>query len=186
MKTTLEKEREKYSAIWALPKYHDFSPGAMYASTFEQYEPLKSVRIIDIGCGAGAGGKALKSAGYDKIEFLDIVDACHQPAFIQKAIWDDWPSTAMFKRDWGYCCDVLEHIPEHYVGLSLYQMSKGCRKAFLSISLTQDVFGRVIRDELHLTVKPFGWWKSLLSEFGTVTEARDQMDTGVYIVNFAA
>lgn len=181
---TLEKEREKYDAVWAIPDYSTFSPGGFYSGVFAEYEPYMDAKIIDLGCGGGAGGKALRNLGYQNVEFLDIVDVCKEDNFINMPIWKDWASTRLFKRDWGYCCDVMEHLPESLVGLAVHQMSRGCHKAFLSISLTEDAFGRVICDDLHLTVKPYAWWKSLLSEFGTVIEARDQMDTGVYVVEF--
>lgn len=185
---TLEKEIEKYEAIWSLPAYHEVSPGEKYAAVFEEVVEDKSCAVIDIGCGAGAGGKALQELGYRDMTFLDLVRVSEDTTpFIHTPIWRDWqvPKVGPGKRwDWGYCCDVLEHIPPEYSALSIHRIRENCSNAFLSIGLTPDHFGKVIRDELHLNVKPFRWWKELLSEFGEVLDARDQLETGVYVVKF--
>ena len=182
MQTREELESAKYSSIWSVSRYHDFSPGEQYAPIFAaQFEPDKSVTIIDAGCGAGAGGRALKDLGYTNVTFLDLVSVTKEAPFVQTALWDNWGTPL---SDWVFCCDVLEHIPTEYVGLVLHRIRIQCAQAFLSIGLTDDAFGKVIRDELHLTVKPFDWWRDFLKEFGEVEDARDLGVTGMYHVKF--
>ncbi len=192
MQTRTEKETEKYTAIWDVPRYADYSPGEQYAPVFAEIEPNKDATIVDIGCGAGAGGKALRGLGYEDMTYLDLVPVTKEHPFFQTAIWDDWGTRRWKKKkawlekafDWGYCCDVLEHVPTEYVGLALHRIKENCDQVFLSIGLDDDAFGALIRDQLHLTIRPFIWWRDLLSEYGEVKSARDLHVTGMFHVKF--
>lgn len=192
--TTVRREQEKYENMWALPAYSNFSPGQQYAEVFsEQFESNHSVPIIDLGCGKGEGGKRLRELGFSNVTFLDIVDIGALSPFYQQSLWDRIPppNLAVVPSDgadpkyrWGFCCDVMEHIPTEYVALCIHQIASACEQGFFSIGLHDDGFGSAIGDTLHLTVRPFEWWRNLLSEFGTVIDARDLHNTGLYHVTF--
>jgi 2-polyprenyl-3-methyl-5-hydroxy-6-metoxy-1,4-benzoquinol methylase len=186
VRTVLEKEVEKYEAIWSCPAYHEVSPGEGYAVIFEEFEDNKGKSIIDLGCGAGAGGTALRELGYEDVTFLDLVKVGDNAPFIQSPLWEDWGVKGIKGKryDWGYCCDVMEHIPTEYVSLCIHRIRENCDSAFFSIGLIDDHFGKVIREPLHITIRPFVWWKELLSQFGELEDARDQVATGVYVVRF--
>ena len=56
------------------------------------------------------------------------------------------------------------------------------RGVFLSIALVPDQFGILVGRPLHLTVKPFTWWRDRIRELGTVAECRDLIDAGLFLV----
>lgn len=185
MQTRAEKEVEKYKAIWAVKNYRQFSPGEKYASTFSEIIDC-SQSIIDIGCGMGAGGLALRKIGCPDVTFLDHVLVNDQlDPFILTSLWDwDQNHNGGMNFVQGYCCDVMEHIPPEYVGLVLHRIRAHCDWCFFTIGLTEDHYGKIIQEELHLTVQSFRWWRNLLREFGEVIDARDLISTGMYYVKF--
>ena len=77
------------------------------------------------------------------------------------SIWYDRPDNAYANHfDVGVACDVMEHLPEIAVPLSLRQMLKTADTVIFSICLTKDVAGpSLIGEPLHLTVKNANWWK---------------------------
>jgi len=52
----------------------------------------------------------------------------------------------------------MEHIPEKDVDKVLRNITKSAEKVFFNISLLHDSCGKLIGEDLHLTVKPAGWW----------------------------
>ncbi len=181
-----EREREKYAKIWAIPDYSENSPGAQLVARFLSLcEPPPGARIVDVGAGSGAGAKSLHALGYDVVAFdlnrpEDWVH--HGIAFDTGCIWRDLKGWGELNFDYAYCCDVLEHIPTQFVGLAIAQVLHVARKAFFSVSFTQDVMGDAIRDRLHLTVRPFTWWVQTFRELGAVIEARDILGEGLFVV----
>jgi len=182
MQTTEQKEHEKYSAIWATKEYHEFSPGAKFAPVFAGCVEDKEAQIIDLGCGTGEGGKTLKELGFKKVTFMDLVAVTDETPFIEASLWGKWGTG--LKWDWGYCCDVMEHIPPEYVSLVLHRIREQTERVFFSIAFIEDHCGAVIQEELHLIIKPFKWWRDFLKEFGEVEDARDLGIQGVFVVKF--
>jgi hypothetical protein len=169
-----EQERAKYEMCWADPAYHAYSPGAKWAEMF--MEMTKARQVIDLGCGAGAGGKRLMELGVEDVSFLDqvYVEGVPEP-FIQQPLWEPLPGT----WDYGYCCDVMEHLPKEFTMLAASNMIEQCMSVFFSISFEPDHFGG---GALHLTVENFTWWRDRFREIGTVLEARDMVGEGVFLV----
>lgn len=177
--TRAELEQIKYQDIWQHKIYNEFSPGEKYAKIFSEMATKPDAAVLDIGAGAGRGGLALREMGYD-VTFLDIADVNNLEPLIQAPIWSDWPSKRPKNFTYGYCCDMLEHIPTEYVGLSITRIQEACNETFFSVGLSIDSYGDLIKDTLHLTVRPYLWWREFLKEFGTVTDARDLGQTGIY------
>ena len=82
---------------------------------------------------------------------------------------DDWISFVEhdltqpidLRSDYGFCCDVMEHIPEEDVDAVLTNILQNSLHVFFQISTVEDHFGHAIDeigDHLHLTVKPYTWW----------------------------
>jgi hypothetical protein len=98
----LKHEQGKYEQIWDLPAYSDNSPGSKYADMFMQItgaQPKDSV--IDLGCGAGAGGRALVEHKL-LVTYLDFVQVPDVPEpFIQQSLWE--PISAGTWK-YGFCC----------------------------------------------------------------------------------
>jgi SAM-dependent methyltransferase len=189
--TLLETERAKYESAWDLPAYARYSPGARFAPIFMQLVKA-GASVLDAGCGRGDGGRALVAAGFS-VTFLDLVDVIPQDLqagvrFFQQTLWDELPlrpeGIYTVRYDYAFCCDVLEHVPTELVGLVLHRLREVTKSGFFTIGLKPDAFGELIGAPLHLTVRPFTWWRDFLKIFGKVIEARDLGDTGLYLVRW--
>jgi len=174
-----EEEKTKYEDIWSFKAYNKYSPGERFARIFSEMVTEPDCTILDIGCGSGKGGLALRDLGYD-VTFFDIAKIGELEPFIQAPVWSDWPRHRPTNFDYGFCCDVLEHIPTEYMGLSIHQILKACDEIFFSIGLERDSYGDLIKAELHLTIRPYIWWRDFLQEFGELKDARDLGTNGLY------
>lgn len=153
-------ERIKYEKMWAIDGYRKNSPGEKGAVQFLDFNPNGST-LVDLGCGTGRAGKRLSSRF--KVTLFDIADNCLDPGislpFVHGVLWEALP-----KADWGFCCDVLEHIPTDKVDEVLDRMSDAYKGVYLRIFLKEDKFGKEIGEDLHLTVKPYCWWDEKIRE----------------------
>jgi len=70
------------------------------------------------------------------------------------------------KFDYGYCTDVLEHIPPEDVDKVLLNICTAARRVYFAISTVPDVMGALVGEPLHLTVESPFWWHDRLSELG--------------------
>ena len=85
--------------------------------------------------------------------------------------------------DYGFCCDVMEHIPTEYTMLVIDRIMSSCRTAWFQIALVPDQFGVTIGQTLHLSVQPFTWWLDhLRGGIGRVTDARDLCGQALFVV----
>jgi hypothetical protein len=175
-----EFERAKYARIWNDDQYSEMSPGVNAIPMFEKIvRPNPGAKILDVGAGSGAASRALRSRGYS-VDSFDITDAKWNGdgQLILGSVWRGLPSG----YEIGFCCDVMEHIPTQFVGLTVREILRSCQRAFLSICFMEDGFGDRIGMPLHLTVKPFVWWRDTLRECGQLLDARDLVGAGVFHV----
>ena len=173
-----ERERSKYEKAWALEGY-GASPGMRYLDMFWGIaKPPQNASLIDIGCGDGQAGKALRDRGLLVCGF-DLVGSESGLPIYTGTVWRDLLDGPF---DYGYCCDVMEHIPTQFTALSIDSILRSCSFAFFAINFELDRHGDAIRDRLHLTVQPFTWWRDMMRELGTVHEARDLLGNGVFYV----
>src|SRR6266566_1942148 len=190
----IETERAKYAEIWTdVPDYRKYSPGMENVQRFmDVIKPdfnYGSPSLLDIGCGTGEAGLEFAKLGF-KVRWLDITNAGLHPdilqiqyiRFIQAALWEDWGRELKYGHDYGFCCDVMEHIPTEYTMLVISRIVSVCRTTWFQIALEPDQFGAAIGQPLHLTVKPFGWWLERLKLAGNVIDARDLCGQALYIV----
>lgn len=187
---TAAQEQEKYRRMWTeVPDYRRTSPGEALVPTFlhtADWAPGDS--LMDVGCGTGRAGLVLSRAGF-LVFLFDITSEARDPEvsrlpFIEGCLWDGLG----LRRDWIYCCDVLEHIPPEHVDKSLDAIKECARLgAFLQIALFKDGYGAWIGDTLHLTVERPEWWKQKIeARFSKVryleaTEGRLIAITGEYL-----
>jgi hypothetical protein len=150
-------ERDKYQLMWQFDSYRKHSPGENAVGMF-----LKKAKpdgmIIDFGCGTGRAGVALVHAGH-QVLLVDFADNCRdQEAMkIPFLCWDltkPCPASAPF----GFCTDVMEHIPPDDVETVIRNIMASAKTVFFQISTRPDSFGDVIGQRLHLTVKRHDWW----------------------------
>lgn len=173
--TTPNKEKEKYEKLWGeISGYRDFSPGEQFASVFlQQVNPRAGATVIDFGCGTGKGSLNLVVLGRVKVVMLDftgnsldediknmLVTQKDMMSFVQADLEKPLPVAAQY----GYCTDVMEHIPPEKVDVVLDNILKAAQHVFFAISTVPDHFGQTIGETLHLTVQPYEWWLKKLRD----------------------
>lgn len=178
MSSLAATERAKYERIWRKDSYRAYSPGEQAIPIFAQLV-RKRGSLLDIGCGTGRAGAALRDRGYD-VTLMDFAANAPEPdlPFINQNLWTAWPHGRRW--DYGYCCDVMEHIPPKKVDAVLRNIFEHCGRVFFSIHFGEDNLGKLIGHPLHLTVQPFTWWRDKLREYREVKDARDLIGVGTF------
>jgi len=163
-------EEQKYGQMWERPEYRAVAPGEIYAPLFvEKAKPRHGAHVIDFGAGTGRGALALHDAGL-KVTMLDFVRNSLDEkvkarlngslSFVKHDLCNPSPVIA----EYGYCTDVMEHVPPEKVGVVLDNILRAAKSCFFAISLTEDLCGQMIGETLHVTVQPFEWWQERLTE----------------------
>lgn len=70
------------------------------------------------------------------------------------------------KFAYGFCTDVLEHIPTKDVRTVLSNIFVAAKKVYLAISTVDDVMGALVGEPLHLTVRDPFWWDDVVRSLG--------------------
>jgi hypothetical protein len=77
----------------------------------------------------------------------------------------------------------MEHIPPADVETVIRNIMTASGTVFFQISTVPDVCGGIIRQRLHLTVRPHDWWKDTFSGLGyTVTYDKQLGDASQFVV----
>jgi ubiquinone/menaquinone biosynthesis C-methylase UbiE len=165
---TAEKERQKYEQMWDVPAYRKFSPGEKLVTEAIRELDIKSGdNLIDFGCGTGRPALAFQKAGVHVTAVDHVVnclddDVLNRLNFIQANLWQLPPNLI---ADFGFCTDVMEHIPTEHVHDVLSEIKRTTRRgAFFQIATFPDGMGRHIGETLHLTVRHPSWWEETLSK----------------------
>ena len=176
-------ERTKYETIWQFGSYRKFSPGLESVDRFMSIiDPKPGRTLCDFGCGEGKAGLEFEKRGL-KVSYVDITDSALHPdidrdKFTRGPIW----RYAGPKFDLAYCCDVMEHIPTEFTMLTLDKIISSAAISWFQICNVPDEFGRLIGEPLHLTVRPFTWWRDRISEIGSLMDARDMCGNSLFVV----
>lgn len=162
-----QHEREKYERIWSFSKYRKMSPGENTLSEMlKKVNPEPNSSFIDFGCGTGRAAQKLQDKGFD-VTGIDFASNCLDPhvhiTFVVQNLWE--PIEA--KADYGYCTDVMEHIPTERVDDVLKYISDAAPCVFFQIAMFNDSMGRLIGEPLHLTVENTDWWNEKLGKHFT-------------------
>ena len=164
MSSLTSEERLKYEKAWSLPKYRNQSPGERSVEDFLTF--YEGGSVVDIGCGTGRASLKIKEAGVPEVKMFDIAENCldenvPKDTLVLGCLWEDEiPSAA-----WGFCCDVMEHIPEEKVDAALDNIKRNTKNAYIRIHLGHDVFGPTyLKQPLHLTVQPVSWWMDKITD----------------------
>jgi hypothetical protein len=156
-------ESQKYEKVWQHQVYRQMAPGEHSADLFlELAKPKHGDTVIDFGAGTGRG--ALKISKACNVRMLDFAVNCldddvraslgERLSFTQHDLTT--PITGL--ESYGYCTDVMEHIPTDDVPKVLRNVVHAARRVFFQISCQPDNLGALIGEQLHLTVKPYEWW----------------------------
>lgn len=176
-------EREKYQRLWTIPNYRASAPGEDWAHRFlEIAKPEQGARVIDFGCGTGRGALLLHLAGCAML-LVDFaansrdIGAAHLP-FLEWDLTEPIPLQA----EYGYCTDVLEHIPPQDTRKVLANLFASAPRVFISVDTKPDLCGALINQHLHLTLMHHEEWRALLSEYGEVVWEHQAGDTSAFYV----
>ena len=173
-------ERDKYRKMWMQPAYRRTAPGEGCAADFIA-RCVPRGTCIDFGCGTGRG--ALAISAHCDVQCVDFAENCrdaeaqHLP-FLAHDLTEPLPVSA----DFGYCTDVMEHIPTADVEAVLANITTAAKTVYFQISTVPDEMGSLINQRLHLTVRPHEWWAEKLSRYGRVTHARDEGAVSVFVL----
>ncbi len=160
-------ERAKYERMYETPGYR--AGGHSHAAFFVRNLAKQPCRVIDFGCGAGETSAWLIGQGYD-VQACDIAANCLLPGpaqllgnrfhvcFLDELPWEIEPA------DWGICLDVMEHLPDEWIGPSLRAIRSKVPACFFVISGVIDSWGDRIGERLHLSIRPRPWWEAIISE----------------------
>lgn len=163
-------EREKYQRLWSMPNYRVAAPGEDHVPLFLAIaHPKPSDSVIDFGAGTGRAGLLLHLAGL-QTTLLDFASNSRDPGaeklpFIEHDLTESIPLSA----DYGYCTDVLEHIPPKDLRGVLANIFQATPRVFISVDTKPDLCGALINQRLHLTLLSHEEWRDLLSEYARVS-----------------
>lgn len=156
-------ELEKYTRLWEMEQYRRMSPGEGLAEWAADLMDLKKTDIvIDFGCGTGRGGARLHEISGCTVFFVDFCKNALDEK-VKKLGFEffeqDLKIPFHFCAKYGYCTDVMEHLPFEDIEPVIKNMMASVEECFFSISLVQDQMGVLIQEKLHLSVFPYEWWK---------------------------
>lgn len=185
----ISDECQKYLKVWNVPAYRTVSPGEACVDTF-----LEAVRdimpehegqtLVDFGCGTGRA--AMKLDETFKVTPMDFAWNCLDESvkeyFGDRFVEHDITKKTSLRANWGYCTDVMEHLPE--VDDALDVIFEACDNVFFQIATTEDHFGKHpdIQDHLHLTVLNYSEWLKKFAERGVIVHRSVELKQHVIFV----
>ena len=157
-----QREREKYEKMWTFGAYRKDAPGeSMVEHAIESLGMKQGDSVIDFGCGTGRASAKFKSLGYN-VKSIDFAANCVDEGvdldFIQACLWD----LPDIRAEYGYCTDVMEHIPPEKVQDVISGIASRVKAAYFNIATRDDALGALIGKKLHMTVMDAAHWESLL------------------------
>lgn len=167
-----EQERAKYTQTWTDKAYRVVSPGMRHlAGALEWMKPEPGASITDWGSGSGKASEAMRDAGYD-VRMVDIVANAYtgDMPVTEACLWE-LPAD-MTATDYGFCADVMEHIPTPHVDDVFAGIAaRTRRKCYFQIALFHDSHF-TSAGPLHLSVFHAEWWQERIARHFKSAEYR--------------
>lgn len=159
-------EQEKYCQMWERAEYRAFSPGEAAVPKFLSLVDVRDRSLIDFGCGTGRAGVRLADAGASVV-LVDFTNNSRDES-ARSLPFERHDLTKPLKQsaEYGFCTDVMEHIPTGDVALVVQNVMAAAATVFFQISTVPDSMGALIGQPLHLTVRPHQWWQDLFERSG--------------------
>lgn len=178
-------EKQKYEKMWTVADYRKVAPGELAANTFLTVaKPESEAEITDFGAGTGRGGLMLWALGKLNVTMLDFASNCLDEDLVTAT--EKFPNQIRFREHdltqpvgkttrYGYCTDVMEHIPPEDIDTVLRNILDAAQSVFFRISTEPDVMGeRYLKTPLHLSVHNYAWWAKKFIEHGcTILHSED-------------
>ena len=160
-------EAAKYRAMWEQPAYREFSPGENFADEFVKIAHISTLNsVIDFGCGSGRGGKRIRDLTGCWVTQVDFAENCRDADnTLPFEVVDLTEEITGLKADFGYCTDVMEHIPTEDVPAVIKNIMSCVDSCFFKIALFPDSMGALIGHPLHLSVFPMEWWEDHFADY---------------------
>jgi len=179
-------EQVKYEKMWDIDDYRVVSPGEQSGHLFLQHaRPMKDSTCIDFGCGTGRGGLMIALFGNMVVTLVDFaenaLDEDVRNACVTQPTRISWLQADLNKplpihAAYGYCTDVMEHIPPDEVDRVLGTILRAAQHVFFQIATEDDVMGERIGESLHLSVNSYAWWLKKLRDHGVAVHWSQNYD----------
>jgi SAM-dependent methyltransferase len=174
-------EQQKYQLMWQYDVYRECSPGERVVNDFIRLVQPDDM-VIDFGCGTGRASLKLLQKNIPVLA-IDFTDNCRDDEalvvpFLQWDLTRPIPARANF----GFCSDVMEHIPPDDVRLVIKNIMDAAKTVFFQISTTEDHYGQLIENHLHLTVREGAWWKAVAEELGYSVSWSHEHECAVFLI----
>lgn len=176
-------EKEKYERMWSHPDYRILAPGEDEVETFLKVaDPRVGASVIDFGCGTGRAALRLHVAGL-RVLLVDFAPNCRDPGAAHLPFFElDLTEPMALRADYGFCCDVMEHIPPQDTRKALANIFASASRVYFRIDTKPDLCGALINQELHVTLLHHEEWAALLGEYGEITHAVAGADHSIFYV----
>lgn len=177
-------ERDKYASIWQRPEYRKVSPGMFeWERAHTVFGMKEGESLNDYGAGPARATLEFQRQGLNVLA-IDIADNARETdvPFVQASLWDMGPK--VMPSDYGFCCDVMEHIPPEKVGDVLQAIADRSHKgAYFRIATRKDRMGpKLLGKPLHLTVQTASWWRQQLEKHWPLVDVVEQTERDVMII----
>lgn len=172
-------ERDKYRLLWRYDTYRETSPGEMTVDAF-----LATARpdglVIDFGCGTGRAALRLQEAGIPVL-CVDFADNCRDDEALGLPFLEwDLTKPCPARAKWGFCSDVMEHIPPADVDAVLANLFEAAERVFFRIDTDDDELGGLIGHKLHLSVWPHEEWRRRIEAVAVVEEEMEGAGVSIF------
>jgi len=171
--TERPSEKELYTQVWKHEAYREIAPGEKAVQQFlQQATPRADSEVIDFGAGTGRPALLIAVLGGLKITMLDFAANCLDDEvratveinpdrfrFVEMDLCSlRDPESPVITAPYGFCTDVMEHIPPTQVDRVLNNILLSARYVYFQICTVPDQGGELVGHPLHLSVHDYDWW----------------------------
>lgn len=178
-------EREKYLAVWQRAEYRRISPGLLECERAWLICGMKPGHsLIDFGSGPCRATKNFQDRGMivQAIDFAPNAREHFDVPFLEACLWE--LPDGIEQADFGYCCDVMEHIPESKIDDVLSNIARlSSKAAYFRIATRPDAMGpRLIGMPLHVTINAGEWWRRRVERHFAIVDVIEENGRDIMMI----